>query len=964
METAGPSTPRESSFGALLRRHRLAAGLTQEALAERAGISERSIRDFERGVARRPHRETVDLLVEALGLASARRAAFNDAASASSIAIAAGSRTRANSSTALVGRAPELALIDRHLASGDPPVLVLAGEPGIGKSHLLAEAGRRGRAQGWRVLQGGCQRQGGQAVFSPVLEALERCIGEQRPADLRRSLRGCAWLVRLLPELTDGPIEPLPAWTLPTDQERRLVFGSVARFLANVAGPAGTLLVLDDLQWAGPDALDLLGALIRAAPPRSLCVVGAYRDTEVGPGAPLEVFLADLIHAGQARRSLLRPLDPADAEYLLDLLLDGLPPERHALRRQLLERANGVPFFLRSCALALQSGEDAPAGVPWDVAHSVRQRLAALPQTAREILGIAAVIGRQVPSILLAQVVRLPEREAFAALHAARQARLLDEAGDGHYRFAHDVIREVVEADLGTAWRSAIHRRIAEALERAGRGGAPPLEALVYHHSRGGTWDQAALYLEQAGDGAAAQSAYAAARGHYQELLLVMDRLGRTHESAGVRLKLGVLLGTIAQFNAALGMLEGALDLYQRAGDRENWVRALAEIARVYAGHGDSALGLTRLEPLLESLRPLPPSVALAQYFAVLSRLYFHTARYDELLHAARRGADLARAIGDDHSLVVAEIGRACAYKYTGQMTAALRVLETILPLAPLIYDPSPLAVILLMLGNVRIEQGAFVEAGHYLERAVEVAERSSNMADLMGMVSRLGLLAWYCGDSARADELLQQALTLHRTVGQTFRSASVFRALAEICLAQGAWAEADQHLGVATLIATSTGSPEDGTLAEDLRAQLEIASGAVVAALQRPASPLTLAWAEVEAGRAYQAEARLAPLLAQARSEGLKRVLVEALWIQASAAIRQGRWSAADQALREALPLARNMPYPLAEGRLLCAAGHMHAQRGEPDAAREQLDAALAIFHRLGAQADRERARLLLTLT
>jgi predicted ATPase len=83
-------------------------------------------------------------------------------------------------------------------------------------------------------------------------------------------LQGCAWLVRLLPELAVGPIEPLPAWTLPPEQERRLMYAAVERFLANVAGPGGALLVLDDLQWAGPDALELLASVVRSNAEMSL----------------------------------------------------------------------------------------------------------------------------------------------------------------------------------------------------------------------------------------------------------------------------------------------------------------------------------------------------------------------------------------------------------------------------------------------------------------------------------------------------------------------------------------------------------------------------------------------------------------------------------------------------------------------------------------------------------------------
>src|SRR5437764_304799 len=132
--------------------------------------------------------------------------------------------------------------------------------------------------------------------YAPLLGALRRHIRHASPAQQRTELAGCAWLVRLLPELAGGSITPLPAWTLPPEQERRLMVDAVIRFLANVAGPAGTLLVLDDLQWAGPDALDLLTALVHAAAEVPLRVIGAYRDTEVQPQDPLAVTLADLAH--------------------------------------------------------------------------------------------------------------------------------------------------------------------------------------------------------------------------------------------------------------------------------------------------------------------------------------------------------------------------------------------------------------------------------------------------------------------------------------------------------------------------------------------------------------------------------------------------------------------------------------------------------------------------------------------
>jgi transcriptional regulator with XRE-family HTH domain/tetratricopeptide (TPR) repeat protein len=613
------ATVQPPAFGELLKHYRTATGLTQEALAERARLSVRGISDLERGVNRRPRRETVDLLAAVLGLSAQERAMFAAAAGGATVSIspppgrAGGSGSSVlrkepappDSRHALpfVGRRRELALLDQHLAissqellaGGTPPVLLFAGEPGIGKSRLLYEAHLRAEEAGWCVLYGGCQRRGGQDLYAPVLGALQSHIRGQLAVHLRRDLQGCAWLVRLLPELAEGPIEPLPSWTLSPAQERRFTFEAVVRFLSNVAqqgthgAGVGTLLLLDDLQWAAADALDLLRTLAHAATEEPLRVVGAYRDTEVRPDDPVGGTLADLAQARLATQCLLDPLAPAEAADLLTSLLaaEAQQEAHHGTatarvpRDRLLQRAGGVPFFLVSWAQALRRGtlEGSPHGgvaaddVPWDLAQGVRQRVASLPEAARELLGVAAVAGRVVSQSVLAAVVARPEREVVEALEAACRIRLLEEAaGDTRvgrgYRFMHDVIREVVEADLGAARRTLQHRQVADAL--AGQPGEPPVEELAYHYTHGEAWAKALEYLVKAGDKAAATYANQSALDLYARALALCSQLGDASlaTAAVVAQRRGDLNLGLGNIGDAMGDFDGMLVAARRQGNR------------------------------------------------------------------------------------------------------------------------------------------------------------------------------------------------------------------------------------------------------------------------------------------------------------------------------------------------------------------------------------------------------------
>jgi tetratricopeptide (TPR) repeat protein/transcriptional regulator with XRE-family HTH domain len=969
-----------TAFGDLLRRYRQAAALSQEELAERARMSARAVSDLERGLARTPRRETVQLLAEALRLDGHDRAALAAARVAHAAQVQAGTKIPVGESVpGLVGRDIELALLERHLAGDGPPLLLFAGEPGIGKSRLLREAARRAIGHGLQVVADGCQRRGGQEPFAPLLGAIKRCIASRPPARLRADLRGCAWLVRLLPELAETPIEPLPAWTLLPEQERRLMFEATAHFLANVAGPSGTLLVLDDLQWAGPDALDLLATLARDAAERPLRIVGAYRDTEAQAGDPLSAMLADLALADLAIRCPIGPLNVDDARHLLATQLAGAAEAAPALQDHVLKRAGGVPLFLINCARAVDgSAPDGDGGIPWSLAQSVKQRVALLPAPAAEVLAVAALIGRSVPHALLLRVAGQPEEAVFATLEAARHARLLHEEGQD-YQFTHDLIREVLEEQVGAARRAALHRRIAEALE-AGTGD-PPLALLAYHFDRGGDRRQAARYLEEAGDRAQTNQAHGAAAGYFLASATYLQQLGQPLDMARVRLKLGTVLSIQARYEAALVVLEQAAAAFHEAGDRTGLARTLARIGAVHSMWGTYVEGLARLQVWLEPLQAGGPMPGLAALYAVLSDLHYMCGQLEEAVSTAEQGASIAEAAGDEQALADAQTYRGVVLNDLGRRAEAREALIEAIRLGEAAGTWATLPFALEAMARLAFSAGEFDACRRYIDRTVTIAEQRGDPYQLAAFLTTRGLIIFRQGDwtAARAD--LERGLAVGRQAGTLSFSAFLPLYMVPLCLATGDWTEAARLIDESMALPDRDKHPFAVKIARGLLAELDLLEGHPEAARARiitlpPAfyrgvghaefcahgyGPL-LALAQLELGDQAAAARVVAETIARARLDQTPLVLTEALRVAALIDLRQERLDEVTASLDEAIGIARRLPYPYQEARLLSVYGQMHAQQGAASPARECLEAALAIFRRLGARVDVERIEQALT--
>jgi tetratricopeptide (TPR) repeat protein/transcriptional regulator with XRE-family HTH domain len=952
-------------FGALLKRQRLARGLTQEALAERAGLSAHAISDLERGVNYAPRKETMRLLADALQLSDDERAQLE--ASARLPAAPAGPPLLETGSSShptrapLAGRTQELAQLEQHLAGSGPPLLLLAGEPGIGKSRLLDEAAERANARGWMVLAGGCYRQSRQEPYTPLLNAIADHLSKQPPALARAALQDCAWLARLLPELVEQGLFPSAPWKLPPEQERRLMFAAVERFLTNVAGPTGTLLVLDDLQWAEADALELLTVLVRRAAHLSRRVLGSYRSTEVRPGEPLAGLLADLAAAGLASQIDLAPLPEEEAATLLDSLLEDGQARDAFVVEQVLRRGGGVPFFLVSCAQALRqqtSAGIAAEPLPWTVAQSIRQRVAALPVAAQDLLGASAVIGRRASGTLLQALALQKERETLEALEAACQARLLEEQEE-RYQFPYDLIREVILADLSAARRRLLHRMTAEALEQ--QRGEPPVEQLAYHYRRAGMLEKASLYLHKAGERALATYANAEAEGIYRELVEVFAKLGLEASAARAQERLAEALQGQARYTEALKTLEEVLPAYRRADDLEEQAHVLVKMGFLHGQSGTAETGIALLETWLHAHAESALSArGRGRLTLALSRLYRTIGRYVDAIKLAEQAITCLQSEGDAAlGLALWQLGSVLAL--LNRLEEAIPQLEAALPLVERARDASALFNVLGTLDAVYATRGELHTSRDYTERELVLAGQLGNPYLMAMALHNHGYHAFLRGDWRLAREELEQAITPLRQADRPWGTTSAFFSLGVLLMAQGHWEAAAPYYEEGLALAQERAA---WWLAQSELAERDLISGQPQHAYARlapllveqanreltPLEPLTmLAWAHLEREEHDQAQHLLDQIIPQAHQHHLRPVLAAALLVQARLAARHGHWQESRQALDETLRLAQAIQNPYLEAKALYAAGSLALQQGDSVRARESLAQALAILGHLG---------------
>src|SRR5215468_2513434 len=793
--------------------------------------------------------------------------------------------------TRLVGRDAELDALARAFTrtrEGHGQIMSVVGEPGVGKSRLFWEFTHAHRLIGGReadagtstvgrslVLETGSVSYGKTTPYLPVIDLLRiyfhlgdrddiRAISEKvtgKVLTLDRALESC---VPALLTLLGAPPDD-PAWqTLEPSQRRQQTLDAVRRLLIRESRVQPLLLVFEDLQWIDGETQAFLDGLVDSLPTARVLLLVNYRP--------------EYSHrwGGKTYYHQLRidPLPPESASEFLSALL-GDDTSLDTVKRLLVERTEGNPFFLEesaralveTCALVGERGRYRSTGAPHaiQIPATVQAVLAAridrLPQEDKRLLQSAAVIGKDIPFALLQTITEGGEEPLRAGLARLQATEFLYEAAlfpDLEYTFKHALTLEVAYASLLHGQRRTLHARIVGAIEDIWSGRlADQVERLAGHAFRGGLWDKALVYGREAGGKAASRSAY-------REALATLDRareaLGHLPEcrdtlEAGVDLRLGLLdaLNALGDLPRMLDLLAEAERLAGELNDQPRLARVLSYANRCFWWLGQHERALAAGERALNIARGLTDVAleAVANYHLGLSCM--HAGDYRRGVEVYRRSSEILTGGLERERLGMPALpgvisrawlgyGLACLGDFSGGVAMA----EEALRVAEAARHPYSIAVAVQGVGFPYVVQGNLPGALRWLEHAADLVRAGSFAVLRVLGQTFLGRALSLAGRHREAVTMLEdvvaygeaiqfapiRALSLawlgdaHRRAGQVARAMATIDRASQATRAPGQRAgEIEVFLAVAALH-MSSGSPDLDAARSAAQQALALAEG------------------------------------------------------------------------------------------------------------------------------------------
>ncbi len=675
----------------------------------------------------------------------------------------------------LVGRDQTLRDVLEALGDRRPSgsrMLLVSGEPGVGKTRLVMAAMKALADQGRMVLWAESHEQEGAPAYGPLVDALAPMLLERSEAEWPRFLTAFPTLSRLMrPSVAGEALKP----DSPLFDDRLAIRAEVIQMLDALSAHKAAVLVLDDLQNADHATLQLIHHLARVSRDHSWFLVATAREDLGRRQERFSRVVSSLRAMGLLQDVRVHLLEEDESQALLERLLPGSP-----LSPQLVSRLQalslGNPLFLTELvAMLRESGglvsekgvwslsESQELNPPRRVQELVARRVEGLGPDVQHVLSAASVAGLEVQHEILKAVVEVPPNRFESALDAVLQADVLQVVSGG-YRFRHPLVRSSIYELMSASRRRRLHLQIGEVMEAHG---GNPADLLAYHFTRSASSEKAVRYLEEAADRAFAHHANDLARSSYADLVFRLRLLHRDREQARALEKLAQVLATMARYQEAIEALEQASRLYEAECLTDERYRTLAALGRVAAVMGRPELGLVRLGPLLTQTEWRPSGVSravLGDVYASGSRLEYARGQPLRELAFAERAEQLLAGT-EEPTLGEVLVRKGTALVELGRRDEGIEALQHAVSLSSAQNNLTTLCIALNNLTEIQRRGGQLNIARETVLSAQDTARRLGDPARLAMMTCTRGVVEFLRGRWPAARELLREAVGLIRDV-------------------------------------------------------------------------------------------------------------------------------------------------------------------------------------------------------